>query len=463
MTTLTRQLVRFATQLQINDLPAHIQHKVQLHLLDAIACGWAGSRTALAHSTHAIATALGGAGNCMVFGSRNQTTAMIAAFANASIINALDHDDGVEINGKGLGHPGATLIAAAMAAIDQQSRPVSTQELVCALAAGFEINNRLIHALQPSAERFAQVYGIAQHQAIGAAIVYGKLCRFDENTLHHAIGLAATLTCVPSLHKYNWQDRPLATLKDGVATAAQAGVQAAIMAQAGMIGSRDVLDGPQGYWRMVGSDRFAPDIVLQDLGTHWYIQYGSFKRYPACRWLACALECMEAIVQSSGIAPDDIAHIQVETFAKLANDLADFSPVNPTDAQFSLPYTLAAVALQLPPGEAWFTDTQMASPKLRALAAKVQIAIDPELDARMSGVERQPGARVIVVRHDGVGFEETRTIPLGGASRPMTDDAVIDKARSNLTGKVHDPESVISALLNPPLPTSMYAHATAVG
>ncbi|MCM2448253.1 MmgE/PrpD family protein [Rahnella sp. CG8] len=457
--TLTRTLVRFATHLAITDVPQAMLHKLQLHMLDAIGCGWAASRTTMAQRARSAALALGGTGPCLVFGDARGHTPAAAAFANAFIINALDHDDGVEIEGKGLGHPGATLMAAAMAAMDQQPHSIDRADVLAALAAGFEVNNRLIHALQPSAERFAQVYGVAQHQAIGAAVVYGRLCRFDEPTMHKAIGLAATLTCVPSLHKYNWQDRPIASLKDAVAPAAQAGVQAAIMARLGFEGSRDVLDGPQGYWRMVGSDRFAPEILVDGLGIHWYIGYGSFKRYPACRWLACALECIDTIMQDTGWTPGEIARIEVHAPARLADDFMDYAPDNPTDAQFSLPYTLAAAAMGLTRGAAWYEVEYLHSPRLRELAAKVQVAVDPMLDERMRGADRQPGARVIVFNLAGIRVEQTLFVPLGGALRPMHEEEIVEKARINLTGHVRDPEGVIAGILQIAKPGDTYAGA----
>jgi len=430
--TLTRQLVQFACQLKLQDIPAHTQRKLKLHILDAVGCGWAASSTLLAGQARQAASLLGGHGKAMVFGSSERHAAPAAAFANAMIINALDHDDGVEINGKGLGHPGSSLIAAAMAALDQASHAVPGVELLTALAAGFEINNRLIHALQPSAGQFAKAYGVAQHQAIGAAIVYGVIARFDETTLHHAVGLAATLTCVPSLHKYNWQARPLVTLKDGVASAAQAGVQAACLAQLGFVGSVDVLDGEQAYWRMLGSDQFGTDQINADLGRHWFIDYGSFKRYPACRWLATALECMESILQETGWQAEEIDDIRVETFARLVNDFMDMAPANATDAQFSLPYTLAAVALRLPPGGAWYTDSAMSSPALQTLMTKVHAVIDPELEQRMSGAGRMPGARVLVRHRCGTVVTREQAVPIGSAARPVAEAEIVAKASQGI-------------------------------
>jgi 2-methylcitrate dehydratase PrpD len=445
--TLTRQLVQFACQLKLQDMPTRTQRKLKLHILDAVGCGWAASATLPAAQAHQAADLLGGRGKAMVFGSAERYAAPAAAFANAMIINGLDHDDGVEIEGKGLGHPGSSLIAAAMAALDQVSHAVPGAELLAALAAGFEINNRLIHALQPSAAQFARAYGVAQHQAIGAAIVYGRIARLDATTLHHAVGLAATLTCVPSLHKYNWQQRPLVTLKDGVAPAAQAGVQAACLAQSGFVGSLDVLDGEQGYWRMLGSDQFAADQLRAGLGQHWFIDYGSFKRYPACRWLATALECLDLILQETGWLAEEIEDITVETFARLVNDFMDMAPANATDAQFSLPYTLAAVALRLPPGGAWYTDSAMASPVLQTLMTRVHAVIDPELEQRMSGVGRMPGARVLVRHRCGTVMMREQAVPVGSAARPVAEAEIVAKASQGMAGNIDDHQTFAAAIL----------------
>ncbi|BAP43822.1 MmgE/PrpD family protein [Pseudomonas sp. StFLB209] len=444
--TLTTTLARFACQLQLSDVPPTLVTKLKLHVLDALGCGWAASGTGLGDQARALARASGGLGQCQVFAGSSDYSPAAAAFANAFIINALDHDDGVEIDGKGMGHPGSSLVAAAMAALDSHPGAISEADLLAALAAGFEINNRLINALQPSAESFAKAYGVAQHQAIGAAVVYARACGFDEQQMHHTLGFAATLACVPSLHKYNWQQRPIVTLKDGVAPAAQAGVQAALMARAGLAGSQDVLDGPQGYWRMIGSDRFAERDLIEGLGCDWYLRFGSFKRYPACRWLATALECAQQLIRTSGWAPEDIAQINVRTFARLCDDFMVYAPASATDAQFSLPYTLAATLMQLPATD-WYSEANLHSSELRALAAKVHADVDPELDARWLSADRQPGAQVTLVHSNGETIQAAQATPYGSEKRPMADMEVIAKAQANLLGRVREPERFIRNLL----------------
>lgn len=445
-TTATRQLVKFACTLQAQAIPEAIRHKVSLHLLDGLGCGWAASQHQSSEPTIRSARLFGGTGDCSVFGHTGFSP-LAAAFSNAAVINGLDHDDGVEIDGKGLGHPGATLIAAAMAALDISPTPVSHEALITALTVGFEVNNRLIHAIQPSAERFDQVYGVAQHQSISASMVAGLLLELNEQQLHNAVGLAATLTPLPSLHQYNWQQRPLLSIKDAVAPAAQAAVQAVIMAQQGMNGSLDVLDGEQGFWRMIGSDQFAPEILTHDLGSYWYVYYGSFKIYPACRWLACALESMETLVQETGWLAEDIQSVEVHTFPRIVDDMMDYRPQTVTDAQFSLPWTIAAVAAGLAPGANWYAEQNMQSPALRALSDKVTAILDPDFAARMTGPDRQPGARVVLTHVNGSRSVQERFKPLGSAERPISESDVIAKARLNLTGQNVNAEALLTRVM----------------
>lgn len=444
--TVTDTLARFASELQITDVPLAITSKMKLHVLDAIGCGWAASFTSLGEQARQVARAMGGQGSSTVFGGGGDYSLTGAAFANAFIINALDHDDGVDINGKGLGHPGSTLVAAAMAALDATPGKVKEEDLLAALVAGFEVNHRLIHALQPSPESFAKAYGVGQHQAIGAAVVYARANGFDEQMMHNAMGFAATLTCVPSLHKYNWQDRPIASLKDGVAPAAQAGVQAALMAQAGLAGSRDVFDGPVGYWRMVGSDRFDPEALVEGLGREWFLRFGSFKRYPACRWLATALECAEVLIAEYHWHPQDISHVEVGTFSCIAEDFMVYRPTTATDAQFSLPYTVAATILGVP-ATAWYDENTMKSAKLLSLAEKVTATVEPQLDELWLSLERQPGATVTITNCDGAKIRHSLARPNGSATRPIPAVEIIDKARLNLKYSLRDPDSFIADLL----------------
>ncbi|MCS0497776.1 MmgE/PrpD family protein [Ancylobacter sp. MQZ15Z-1] len=440
----TATVAAFAAELRYEDVAAPVLHRIKLHLLDAIGCAVAGSDLDISRSARAVASRMGSGGASRVFGTQERFTPIAAAFANSVIANALDYDDGFEVNGKGMGHPSASLVPAALAALGR--RPVCGRAFLVALAAAYEINNRLILAMQPSAARFRQVYGIGQHQAIGAALVFARLSGCDVAGIRNAIGLAGALTPLPSLHKYNWQSRPIISLKDGVAPAAQAGVQAAIMSEEGFVGSADLLDGPQGYWRMIGSDRFDASLVVDGLGTLWLAGKGSFKTYPACRWLAPALEAFENAYVKARLTPAAIAQVRVATFGIIADKLMERRPLNPIDAQFSLPHLIGAIATGRPSGPSWFSAGAFADEALREVADKVEVCVDPAMDRLMNGRMRRPSAAVEVVTTDGRRFASEVVAPLGGERRPVDDGVVLDKAARNLGGR-GDAAGLIAAIL----------------
>ncbi|CAO3428601.1 MmgE/PrpD family protein [Azospirillum endophyticum] len=427
MTSLTRRLADFAAGLEVADIPADVAGKIKLHLLDALGCGLAGMDADLTRRVLAAVRADYADGPCPVLGTGLALAPAGAAFVNSAAMNALDHDDGFEVDGKGMGHPGATLVAAALSGAAISRADGGT--LLAALAAAYEINARIILSIQPSQERFRQVYGVCQHQSLAAAAVYGRLLGLGGADLANAFGFAGTLAPVPSLRRYNWDSRPLVSFKDFNAPATEAGLRAVGYTTAGLVGAADVLDGPTGFWRMIGSDRFDPDILCDGLGEVWWARHASFKAYPACRWIHTALESFETLRDAHGLAAGEIEAIEVLTSAGLARDFMDAAPRSMVDAQFSLPFGLACLALGLPAVD-WYRDT-FADASLAAVTARVTASVDPEIDGLMGGEARRPAGQVRVLA-GGRWLDGPRlSHPRGCRERPMDEAAVIAKFRAN--------------------------------
>src|SRR5437764_1411677 len=71
-------------------------------------------------------------------------TPRAAAFANAWLADLLDLEDTYKVGG---GHPGATVVPAALAMADREGATGS--EIMASLVAGYEVVNRLAFALFP--------------------------------------------------------------------------------------------------------------------------------------------------------------------------------------------------------------------------------------------------------------------------------------------------------------------------
>lgn len=421
----TSALAHFAADLRLEAVPDAVREQIKLHLIDALACGLASTRSELAAAFLSHCSEEYAIGPCRLLGSTLRLSPVGAALYNGMAINALDHDDGFELDGRGMGHPGASLVAAALCGVWQ--RQTTGRELLEALIAAYEINARVIIAVQPSIERFRQVYGVCQHQALGAAIAYGRVMQADAPALENALGLAATLTPLPSLRKYNWEDRPLVSFKDFTAPAAEAGVRAVRLHRHQWVGARAVLDGDQGFWRMLGSDRFDSETLMADLGREWLAANASLKHYPACRWIHTALESFEHVQQAHAVAPQAIMQIRVLTGTTQARDFMDKRPANEVDAQFSLPHTLACLALGIAKQD-WHSPFTLADAQVQRLADKVVAVVEPALDALMSETRRPAGQVHIELATQTL--EGPRIdYPLGCRQRPLSVAQVADKFR----------------------------------
>jgi 2-methylcitrate dehydratase PrpD len=427
--SLTRQLAAFAAELKLADVPEPVQMHAKLHVLDAIGCGIAGAASDLGRRALAFLDLEHRDGPCPVLGAGRRYGPAAAAFANAVAMNALDFDDGHEVDGKGMGHPSASLVAAALSAPFTQT--VNGSTFLTALVAAYEVNARLIEAVQPTIERFRQVYGVCQHQGIGSAIAYGRQLDLDPPALENAIGFAATFANVPSLRKYNWERRPLVSFKDFNGPAAESGVRAVQFDAAGLHGARDVLDGESGFWRMIGSDRFDADGVIAGLGRAWRLLSGSFKPYAACRWMHTAMEALDALLAEHAIAPGEISAVTLHTSAGLARDFMDRRPATMVDAQFSFPFVFAALAYRLSPAASWYLSETIAREDVKSFADRVHAVVDPEVDAMMSGPARRPAGRVTIVARNTRFDSPLILYPRGSRERPMSLADVEAKFRLN--------------------------------
>ena len=426
--SLTEQMAASAAGLTIADIPDTVREKAKLHIMDTLGCGIAGASSSLARQMLGYLRLEHAEGPCAIIGSDLRFGPAAAAFGNGVAMNALDYDDCVEIEGKGMGHPGATIVAAAVSGAF--AHHCSGTAFLSAVVAAYEFNNRFIRAMQPSVERFRQVYGVCQHQSVAAAIAFGKLSKLDAVSLENAMGLAGTLANVPSLRKYNWERRPLVSFKDFNGPTAEAGVRAVQLDACGVVGARRVLDGDTGLWRMLGSDQFDAESMTADLSSRWAVLDSGFKAYPACRWLHTAIEAFRTVLAEHEWPPREIEAVTVYTSAAVARDCMDYRPVNMVDAQFSLPFAFAAVAYEIRHA-AWFDDATMARDDLRRFGQRVRAEVDPEIDARMSRPERRFLARVSVQAGGRTVSSDTVAFPRGSLQSPLTVEEVRRKFLEN--------------------------------
>ncbi len=418
----TMALAEYAQQLTFEDLPPSVVDKAKHIILDTIGCALGGSQTELVRVIDTMIRQEGGHPICTLIGRLEKSSPAWCAFRNAAAVNALDFGDD-----NYYGHPGSTIVSTALAIAEEVE--ASGRAMIAAVVAAYDVVARVGEAINPSPERFAQVWGVGTHQVFGAAVAASKLMRLKGDDFLYALGLAGVSAPLPSGLCWNFEARPLSWHKDSVHWPAWAGLTAARLARAGFIGPRAVLDGPHSFWIMSGSDHFKPDALTAGLGTDFKIMDSSFKPYPACRWSHAALDAVGIIMQKHPIDVSDIAAVDIETFHLLEDyQFMDYAPANLVDAEFSLPYPVAMALLRIPPGPDWYAPERMADPEVRRLGSLVRLHTTDEMN-RLYREENLWAARAIITTHTGASYRAMVPVPSGSPSNPLPEGALEKKFR----------------------------------
>ncbi|MBI4588427.1 MAG: MmgE/PrpD family protein [Candidatus Rokubacteria bacterium] len=380
----TRPLADFAIHTTFEKLPSEVVHQTKRVLLDCVACALAATRTDKGRIVLEVGRELGGSAEVTIWGDRHRAPLTTAAFVNAELTNTMDLDE-VLLN---WGHISPYVMPPAVALAERER--ARGCELVRAMAIGYEVAARIGGALTavvllkgcpPQLETTippAWGYGFG---AFGAATAAGLLLGLNVERMLSALGIAGHSSQVPGCMKWS-HSPPVAMHKYALAgLVAHTGLVAALLARRGFTGDPSVLDGERGYWRFVGSDFWAPELVLEALGARWSILETSFKLYPCCRYIHHSMDLVARLVAENALKPDEIETIDVRLFSRAAGtsvfairELRDHM-----DIQFSVSYTIAAAALGLHRGPRLQSPETLADPRLHELARKVHVDVDPRV------------------------------------------------------------------------------------
>jgi len=422
----TQKLVDFVIGLRYEDLPPNVVETAKLCLLDSLGCGLAGHRTELGRIILEQVKEMGGARQATLLGDGTKVPCAQAAFANSAMTNALDYDETFE----NLGHPGSTLIPAAMAVGEHLG--VSGRKLIEAMVAAYEVSIRIGASIQPSPERWREVWFVGTWHTFGAVAAAGKLLGLDSMQLANAFGIAGATSPVPTGGPNAWGPRPQTWVKEPTAWPAHAGVLAAQLAKRGFRGNRAVLDGEHGFWRMAGSDHCDFDAMVEGLGQVYKISDISFKPYPSCRWIHSTLDAVKELVERNRLSPEQVKQIIVRSFPQHVTDLTDYEPVTLVDAEMSTPYGIAMVLMGVKPGPIWFDDRNLRDPNVLSLTKRVTVEIDDEA-TRIFFDDHRMVSTVEIWTQDGLKMTARKEYAKGDPKYPMSKDELLEKFRALAT------------------------------
>jgi len=449
--TLSESLATWAVAVRYQSLPADVAQRTQDATLDLLGVALAGVATPAARIIRGLALEAGGRPEATVLGSRERMPACQAALANGTAAHGIDLDDGHRL---AAGHPGVTVIPAALAAAEVDN--ATGADFLVAVAAGYEVFIRLASFMNPAHLRRG-FHTTGTVGPLGAATAAGLLLGLDATRLAHALGAAASQGA--GLLQVLHEGAILKPLHAG--RAAQSGLLSAQYAARGGEAPRQALDGSDGYLRALSGSEDGPDLA--DLGPPRAILGAYYKLYAACRHVHPAVDAVLDLVGRDDLVPARVVQVHVRTH-QVAERLTG-RPGRVADiggARFSLPFAVALAALRGSAGPEQFTPSALADEELWGFAERVRVVADPELTARYPA---ERGA--IVTLHLADGTERTARVvhPRGEPENPVSRHEIANKFLANarpVLGDVRAKQVVALVRRLPEIPVRDLTAAVAV-
>jgi 2-methylcitrate dehydratase PrpD len=258
--------------------------------------------------------------------------------------------------------------------------------------------------------------------AVAVAIAGAAALGARGETLLHAAGIAEYFA--PRGPMMRCITRPT-MVKDSSGWGCRVGVEAAELALAGFTGAPAEL--VSGLLRRTGPHQGVGISQLwADLGTRWRIEEQYVKPYPVCRWAQPAVEAVLLLRRQHRIEPAAIASITVGSFAE-AISLAVTQPADTEQAQYSLPFAVAAALQAGTLGVAEVSGPALADPAIQKLASKVVLREVPAHSAGFPAVRRADAA---IVLHDGTRLDVRDVGARGDPDVPLSQDEIDAKFSS---------------------------------
>ncbi len=367
------------------DIPHDVVEATKTHILDFLGVALAGSSQPGIRELLEIVADWGGKEESSVLCYGKKVPAPHAAQVNAAMGHALDYDD----IGNG-GHSSVVIVPTCLAIAERRSK-VSGKEFITAVALGVEMMCRMGLALrlgqktrpEAGAPGAGEPYGGWHTTPLygfpAAAGVTGRLLGLDEEGILNALGIA--------YHQCSGNGQCVIegtlTKRMGPGFAARGGIAAALMAEKGITGVKNSLEGKNGLFNLYHRGQYDAAALRVGLTEHFDGANVAIKPYPCCAGTHAHIDAALQLVKKYDIKPGDVREIVI-----LDNDPdnvliypleARRHPQKTIDSQFSIPWGVAVAIARRQVAIKDFTETAINSRDILDISDKIRAGTDPAL------------------------------------------------------------------------------------
>ncbi len=331
-----------------------------------------------------------------------------AALVNSTMARALDYCDAMM---PGM-HVGSSSVLTALAAAELAGG-CTGKEFLAALVLGTEIAAR-INAV--SIYDGFDPTGICSIFATTA--VAGRMLHLDSKQMLDALALA--FNKAGGSFQSNIDGSLAVRVIQGFVS--QGGIVCAQLAQRGITGPKNFLEGIYGYFHLYAKDKVAPQSLIKGLGRKFEMDQTLFKKYPSCGCTLAATDAMLELAREEKLAPKEIERIEIKVPPynhKLAGARFEIGDNPKVSAQFSIQYCVASALFRRSSKLHHFDETCVREPAVMALTRKIHVYPDPGLgDPDRSGFSL--AAHMKVVTRERGSYHKAVDVPRGIPGNPLT-------------------------------------------
>jgi 2-methylcitrate dehydratase len=412
MATASERLVDLASAIRFESLPAEVVREGGRRLLDALGCIIAGAEGLTSQQVRKTAVALGGTPESSILGTAESTSCEKAALVNGTALRFLDFMDG---------HPGPypchpCFNIPPIVAVAERARS-SGKELLTAIVIGYEIMPRF----QENAglpDLGARGWAGTTNLAFSVPLACAHLLHLNREESVNALGISVTHGGVMDGASHGQMPTSKSIL-DGVA--AMNAVLACLVAQQGVSGPREAIEGKGGYTSAVaGSCDY--EKLLAPVGRHKILEAYT-KLYNTVKCGQTAVGAALALLREHRLSPREIAELRIGLARRDATsqtrNASSGRPKTRDTANHSVRFCVAAALVDGELTADQFSPDKLSSPDILDVLDRTSVHWDESLDAHWPFANP---AAIALRTSKGEELSQCQIFPAGHPNNPLSDE-----------------------------------------
>jgi aconitate decarboxylase len=422
----THLLIERLHALRFADLSATCVERCKTFIVDSIGVALVGHRHPLASKLINAVAELGAGAQCRIIGTDQRLPGAHAAMLNAFLIHCQEFDC---VHEAAVVHPMAVILATLLAE-SERNPALNGRDLITGIVAAVDFAATLGMASRSKLKFFRPAFASGMAAAAALCKLRGGGVAEIRNTIGVMLGqLSGTMQA----HREGVSLLPMQ-----IAFAARNAWTAAALAQAGVIGPTDAIEGEFGYLNLFETEHDLPaalNALCDQQDLQHAIEWVSHKPFPSGRATHAGLNALRTILDRQAIsnlhllAPERIESIELYAPPLIVQLVARPSDPNQSAGYLKLCFAYCAASLLIDGrlDVVSFEPAAVADRKRHALASRIRVIVDHNPDPNALAPVR---LNVQVQSHTtqsaaetptaGQQFEQIVTQALGHPSHPLT-------------------------------------------